>query len=60
MVMKGLILLTFLYLLGLFAAACGYLFTDWNSDWELSTQLWDAVRAGATWPGVVIELFLGS
>ena len=60
MVKKGLIVVLAFYLLGVFGVAGGYLSNAWDSEWGLGGQLWDALRMGATWPLLVVELFLGT
>ena len=59
MVKKGLIAVVLFYLLGVFGVAGGYLSNEWDSDWSAGTQLFDALKMGATWPLLVIELIVG-
>lgn len=60
MVKKAVIAVTLFYLLGLLGVAGGYLSSQWDGEWSVGPQVLDAVKMGATWPMLVIELFVGS
>ncbi len=59
MVKKSLFIVVLFYLLGVFGVAGGYLSNEWDGDWSLGDQLFDALEMGATWPLLVIELIVG-
>ncbi len=59
MVKKSLFIVVLFYLLGVFGVAGGYLSNEWDGDWSLGDQLFDALEMGATWPLMVIELIVG-
>ena len=59
MAKMGLIAFVLIYLLGLFGVASGYLSSEWDSDWSFGDQLFDALKMGATWPLLVIDLIVG-
>ena len=59
MVKKSLIAVVLFYLLGLFGVAGGYMTSQWDGDWSLGAQSFDALKMGALWPLLVIELFMG-
>jgi hypothetical protein len=58
-VKKSLFIVVLFYLLGVFGVAGGYLSNEWDGDWSLGDQLFDALEMGATWPLLVIELIVG-
>jgi hypothetical protein len=58
-VKKSLFIVVLFYLLGVFGVAGGYLSNEWDGDWSLGDQLFDALEMGATWPLMVIELIVG-
>ncbi len=60
MVKKSLMAFVLFYLLGVFGVAGGYLSSEWDGDWSFGVQLLDALKMGATWPLLVIELFVGA
>ena len=60
MVKISLIAVVLIYLLGVFGVAGGYLSNEWDGDWSLGDQLFDALEMGATWPILVIELIVGA
>ncbi len=60
MVKKSLFIVVLFYLLGVFGVAGGYLSNEWDGDWSLGDQLFDALEMGATWPLLVIELIVGA
>ncbi len=59
-VKKSLIAIALFYLLGVFGVAGGYLSSQWDGDWSFGVQLIDALKMGATWPLLVIELIVGA
>ena len=59
MVTKSLIVVVLFYLLGVFGVAGGYLSSEWDGDWSFGAQLFDALKMGATWPLLVIDLIVG-
>ena len=59
MVKKSLFIVVLFYLLGVFGVAGGYLSNEWDGDWSLGDQLFDALEMGTTWPLLVIELIVG-
>ncbi len=59
-VKKSLIAVILLYLLGVFGVAGGYLSSEWDGDWSFGAQLFDALKMGATWPLLVIDLIVGA
>ncbi len=59
-VKKSLFVVVLFYLLGVFGVASGYLSNEWDSDWSFGAQLFDALKMGATWPLLVIDLMVGA
>lgn len=59
MVKKGLIAVVLFYLLGVLGVAGGYLSSEWDGEWSFGPQLLDALKMGATWPLLVIDVILG-
>ncbi len=60
MVKKSLIAVVLFYLLGVVGVAGGYLSSEWDGDWSFGVQLFDALKMGATWPLLVIDLIVGA
>ena len=60
MAKMGLIAFVLFYLLGVLGVAAGYLSSEWDSDWSFGGQLFDALKMGATWPLLVIDLIVGA
>jgi hypothetical protein len=58
-VKKSVIAVVLFYLLGVLGVAGGYLSSEWDGEWSLGPQLLDALKMGATWPLLVIEVILG-
>ena len=59
MVKKGLIAIVVFYLLGVFGVAGGYLSSTWEGEWSAGVQLVEALKIGAIWPQLVIDLLAG-
>ena len=59
MVKKSVIAVVLFYLLGVLGVAGGYLSSEWDGEWSFGPQLLDALKMGATWPLLVIEVILG-
>ncbi len=59
-VTKSLIVVVLFYLLGVFGVAGGYLSSEWDGDWSFGDQLFEALKMGATWPLLVIDLIVGA
>jgi hypothetical protein len=59
-VKKGLIAVAVFYLLGVLGVAGGYLSNTWEGEWSVGVQLVEALRIGASWPLLVIELVTGA
>ena len=59
-VTKSLIVVVLFYLLGVFGVAGGYLSSEWDGDWSFGDQLFEALKMGATWPLLVIDLMVGA
>ena len=59
MVKKGLIAFVAFYLLGVLGVAGGYLSGEWDGEWSLGAQVVEAIKMGATWPILMIELISG-
>ena len=59
MVKKGVIAIIAFYLLGVCGVAGGYLSGEWDGEWSLGAQLAEAIKMGAAWPKLVIELIAG-
>lgn len=60
MVRKSLIAIVAFYLLGVLGVAGGYLSGEWDGEWGLGAQLAEAIKMGATWPVLVIEVIAGA
>lgn len=59
MVKKSVIAVVLFYLLGVLGVAGGYLSSEWDGEWSFGPQLLDALKMGATWPLLVIDVILG-
>lgn len=59
MVKKSVIAVVLFYLLGVIGVAGGYLSSEWDGEWSFGPQLLDALKMGATWPLLVIDVILG-
>jgi len=60
LIKKALIAVFVFYLLGVFGVAGGYLSNSWESEWSVGQQVADAIKLGATWPKLVIDLMVGA
>lgn len=60
MVKKSVIAVALFYLLGMLGVAGGYLSSEWDGEWTFGPQVLEALKTGATWPVLVVELFAGS
>jgi hypothetical protein len=58
-VKKSVIAVVLFYLLGVLGVAGGYLSSEWDGEWSFGPQILDALKMGATWPLLVIEVILG-
>ena len=59
MVKKSLIVVAAFYLLGVLGVAGGYLSNTWDDGWSAGLQLVEALKMGAAWPMLVIQLLVG-
>jgi hypothetical protein len=58
-VKKSVIAVLLFYLLGVLGVAGGYLSSEWDGEWSFGPQLLDALKMGATWPLLVVDVILG-